>query len=81
MSMTTKVNAIYTAIQERDLQTLRELSRTDEGLLYDRLRRAAWYVLIFIYFKKNQSRSLSDKSMQPLTRQRAIILKATFTTH
>jgi hypothetical protein len=55
MSMTTKVNAIYTAIQERDLQTLRELSRTDGGLLYDRLRRAAWYVLIFFYFrKKNQ---------------------------
>ncbi|CAO3694554.1 unnamed protein product [Umbelopsis ramanniana] len=46
MSMTTKVNAIYTAIQERDLQTLRELSRTDEGLLYDRLRRAAWPLLL-----------------------------------
>lgn len=47
MSKTSKVNAIYTAIRERDLQSLRELSRTDEGLLYDRLRRAAWYVLFF----------------------------------
>jgi hypothetical protein len=46
MSTPTKVNAIYTAIQERDLQTLKELSKTDNGLLYDRLRRAAWYVII-----------------------------------